>query len=281
MIKFGPAGNCKTFYDEGYKRTLQAPEWLKSKGLDAYEYSFGKGFTLPDETSVAIGKEMKKYGIAISVHAPYYINFATPLDENAEKSYGYVLESLRKLRLLGGNRLVVHPASQGKMERGEAIELCNKRLSILKEKIIEAGYSDMYICLETMGKSAQIGTYEEILDFCTIYEKYIPTFDFGHINALTQGSLKTKEDYKKIIDRSIEVIGREKTNIAHIHFSKIEYSSRGEVKHLTLEDDVYGPNFEPLAEILKEYNLNCTVISESKEYMGRDAKILKEIYLNL
>ena len=279
MIKFGPAGNCKTFYDEGYKRTLQAPEWLKNKGLDAYEYSFGKGFTLPDDTAIAIGEEMRKYGISISVHAPYYINFATPLDENAEKSYGYVLESLRKLRLLGGNRLVVHPASQGKMDRTEAVELCKKRLTILKEKIIEAGYTDMYICLETMGKSAQIGTYEEILDFCTIYEKFIPTFDFGHINALTQGTLKSKEDYRKIIDRSIEVIGREKTNIAHIHFSKIEYSSKGEVKHLTLEDEIYGPEFEPLAEILKEYDLNCTVISESKEYMARDAKILKDIYL--
>ena len=43
MIKFGPAGNCKTFYDEGYKRTIEAPKWLKEKGLDAYEYSFGKG----------------------------------------------------------------------------------------------------------------------------------------------------------------------------------------------------------------------------------------------
>jgi deoxyribonuclease-4 len=281
MIKFGPAGNCKTFYDEGYKRTLQAPMWLKEKGLDAYEYSFGKGFTLPDDTAVAIGEEMKKYGIAISVHAPYYINFATPLDENAEKSYGYVLESLRKLRLLGGNRLIVHPASQGKMEREEAVELCKKRLAILKDKIIEAGYDDMYICLETMGKSAQIGTYEEILDFCTIYDKYIPTFDFGHINALTQGTLKTKDDYKQIIDRSRAVIGVDRTNIAHIHFSKIEYSTKGEVKHLTLEDVVYGPEFEPLAEVLKEYDMSCTVISESKEYMARDAKILKDIYLNI
>lgn len=281
MVTFGPAGNCKTFYDEGHKRTLEAPKWLKEKGLDAYEYSFGKGFTLPDDTAVAIGEEMKKYGIAISVHAPYYINFATPIDEMAEKSYGYVLESLRKLKLLGGNRLVVHPASQGKMTREEAVALCKKRLAILKDKIIEAGYTDCYICLETMGKSAQIGTYEEILDFCTIYDKFIPTFDFGHINALTQGTLKTKADYQKIIDRSIEVIGRERTNIAHIHFSKIEYGARGEIKHLTLEDQIYGPEFEPLAEVLKEYNLDCRVICESREYMARDAKILKDIYTSI
>lgn len=278
MVTFGPAGNCKTFHDEGYKRTLEAPKWLKEKNLDAYEYSFGKGFTLPDDTAVLIGQEMKKYDIAISVHAPYYINFATPTEEMAEKSYNYVLESLRKLKLLGGNRLVVHPASQGKMTREEAVELTKKRLTILKDKIIENGYGDCYICLETMGKSAQIGTYEEILDFCTIYDKYIPTFDFGHINALTQGSLKTIDDYRKIIDRSIEVIGRERTNIAHIHFSKIEYGAKGEVKHLTLEDTLYGPEFEPLARLLKEYDLNCRVICESREYMARDAIILKNIY---
>ena len=281
MVKFGPAGNCKTFYDAGYKRTIEAPKWLSENNLDAYEYSFGKGITLSDETAIAIGEEMAKYNISMSIHAPYYINFATPTDEMVEKSYDYVLNSLHKLRLVGGNRLIVHPASQGKMTREEAVTLCKKRLSILKDKIIEAGFGDMYICIETMGKSAQIGTYEEVLDFCTIYDKYIPTFDFGHINALTQGTLKAKEDYRKIIDRSIEVIGRERTEIAHVHFSKIEYSTKGEVKHLTLEDNIYGPEFEPLAEVMKEYNLHNTVICESKEYMGRDAMILKSIYQSI
>ena len=281
MLKFGPAGNCVTFYDAGYKRTLEAPKWLKEMGLDAYEYSFGKGFTLPDATAVAIGEEMRKYGIAISVHAPYYINFATPTDEMAEKSYAYVLESLRKLKLLGGNRLVVHPASQGKMTREEAVALTKKRLTILKDKIIESGYTDMYICLETMGKSAQIGTYEEILDFCTIYEKFIPTFDFGHINALTQGTLKCYDDFKKILDRGIEVIGKERTQICHVHFSKIEYSQKGEVKHLTLDDNIYGPEFEPFAQVAKDYNLSGVVICESKDYQGRDAQRMHDMYLNI
>ena len=281
MVRFGPAGNDVTFYEAGYKHTYEAPIFLKSKGLTAYEYSFGRGILLKDDMAEKIGRAMKEADIAISIHAPYYINFATPTDEMAEKSYMYVLESLKKLRIIGGNRLVVHPASQGKMERRDAVELTKKRLHILKDKIIEAGYGDMYICLETMGKSAQIGTYEEILDFCTIYDKYLPTFDFGHINALTQGTLKTKEDYKKILDRSIEVIGLDRTKLAHIHFSKIEYGAKGEIKHLTLEDKVFGPEFEPLAELLKEYDMNSVVISESKEYMARDAEILKNIYENI
>ena len=37
MIRFGPAGNCKTFYEAGYKKSIEAPKWLKSIGLSAYE----------------------------------------------------------------------------------------------------------------------------------------------------------------------------------------------------------------------------------------------------
>ncbi len=280
MIKFGPAGNCKTFYDEGYKRTLEAPKWLKEKGLDAYEYSFGRGILLSDEMSKSIGEECAKYGVEISVHAPYFINFANPSDEEVEKSYAYVINSLKKLRLLGGNRLVVHTASCGKSAREDAIKLVYKRLEILKNKIIENGFGDMWICLETMGKSAQIGTYEEIIDMCKVYDKFMPTFDFGHINALTNGGLRSKEDYAKILDYLAKILPDERSKNIHVHFSKIEYAGKGEIRHLTLEDDKYGPEFEPLAQLLKERNISGVIISESKEYMARDAIILQDIYKN-
>ena len=67
-------------------------------------------------------------------------------------------------------------------------------------------------------------------------------------------------------------------NICHIHFSKIEFGSKGEIKHLTLEDDVYGPEFKPLAEAIKELNLNPVIVCESKEIMAQDALKLKQIY---
>ena len=88
MIKFGPSGNCESFYADGLKHSYQAAEWLSKKGLNAYEYSFGKGILLSDEMAAKIGEEMKKYGITISLHAPYFINFANPDDEMVEKSYG-------------------------------------------------------------------------------------------------------------------------------------------------------------------------------------------------
>ncbi len=281
MIKFGPSGNCESFYADGLKHSYQAAEWLSKKGLNAYEYSFGKGILLSDEMAAKIGEEMKKYGITISLHAPYFINFANPDDEMVEKSYGYVIDSLKKLRILGGTHLVVHPASCGKMERSEAVALTKKRLNILKDRIIAEGLYDMYVCLETMGKSAQIGTVDEILDFCTLFDHYMPTFDFGHNNALTGGTLKTDADYEDIIVKCLKTLGEYRTKNVHIHFSKIEYSSKGEVKHLTLADTKYGPEFEPLARVIKKYNLEPTVICESKGIMAIDAMKLKDIYYSV
>lgn len=278
MIKFGPSGICEMFVAEGYKTTLQMAKWLSEKGLNAYEYSFSKGVTLSDETAMAIADQMKKYNITISAHAPYFINFANVSDEMAYKSIGYVISSLKKLRVLGGNHLVVHPASLGKLDRNDAIKLTKERLLWLKDVIIENGLDDMYVCLETMGKMAQIGTYEEIIDFCTLFDHYIPTLDFGHINALTQGSLKTEEDYEKIIKYGIDKLGYDRMKNVHVHFSKIEYASKGEIRHLTFDDKIYGPEFLPLAKVIKKYNLEPVIICESRGTQTRDAILMKQMY---
>lgn len=278
MIKFGPAGNDKLFYDEGHKSTVEAPVWLKNMGLNAFEYSFGKGILLKDETAIDIANAMRDNGIQVSVHAPYFINFANPDDEMVEKSYNYVLNSLHKLKLLGGNRCIIHIGSCGKMDRAEALRLIEERLKILVEKVKDAGYNDMYLCIETMGKQAQIGTYKEIVDLCKVDDMVMPTFDFGHINALTGGTLKAKEDFEKIFDYCLENLGEYRTKNVHIHFSKIEFGAKGEIKHLTFEDEIYGPEFEPLAMVLKERGYSPVIICESKEVMAQDALKMKNIY---
>lgn len=278
MVKFGPAGNCETFYASGHKKTIEAGKWLNSLGLTHYEYSFGKGILLNDDTAKAIGDEFKKYNISVSVHAPYYINFACISDEQAEKNIDYVMRSIAKLRLLGGDRLIVHPASVGKMTRSEAVALTKQRLIDLANILSENNCDDILICLETMGKSAQIGTYEEIIDFCTIAPNFIPTFDFGHINALTQGSLKSEDDYLHIFNMAIDKLGFEKVKNCHIHFSKIEFGAKGEVKHLTLDDTVYGPDFEPLARAIKTLGLEPIIVCESHGIMAQDALKLQQIF---
>lgn len=278
MIKFGPSGNSEAFTLAGLVHTEDSAKWVADLGLNAFEYSFGRGVRITTEKANKIGEKMREYGIEISGHAPYYINFANPDDEMAEKSYGYVLDSARAVRDFGGKRVIIHPATQGKMERSEAVALTIERLKKLRDYIYLNGYQDMLFCLETMGKHAQIGTTEEIVEFCKVDKIYLPCIDFGHVNAREGGSLKRVEDFDKILDLMINELGYERVKHFHVHFSKIMYSSKGEIKHLTFEDDTYGPNFEPLALSLKKRGLEPVIICESAGTQDRDAKICKEIY---
>jgi deoxyribonuclease-4 len=161
------------------------------------------------------------------------------------------------------------------------VDLTIKRLETLKEYIYLNDLQDMIFCPETMGKQAQIGTVEEITEFCKIDPVYIPCIDFGHINAREQGSLKTVEDYKERLSYMIAELGKERMKHFHVHFSKIMYSVKGEIKHLTFEDDVYGPWFEPLAIALKELDLQPYIVSESAGTQAEDAKAMQDIYNKL
>ncbi len=280
-IKFGPSGACEKFHDSGFLHTEQAAAFVKNHGLDCFEYSFGRGVKMTEGKALSIAEAFQKEGIEISAHAPYFINFANPDDEMAAKSYGYVLDTARACKLMGGKRVVFHPAAQGKAERAEAVELTKDRLKILRDYLYLNDLGDMMICPETMGKLAQIGTVEEVTAFCEIDPIFTPCVDFGHINARENGSLKTKADYQSRLEYMLERLGYERMVNFHIHFSKIMYSAKGEIKHLTFEDEVYGPNFEPLAEALKELKLQPYIVSESAGTQTLDAAEMKKIYHRL
>lgn len=281
MIKFGPSGNSTAFALAGMQKSEQSAVWVKNLGLDCFEYSFGRGVLLSDERALSIGNAFKTEGVEISVHAPYYVNFSNPEQENAEKSYLYVLDSAKKLRFMGGKRVVFHPASQGKMKREEAVKLCLERLKTLKERVVSEGLDDLYFCPETMGKQGQIGTIEEITEFCSVADFYIPTVDFGHINARECGSLKTTEDFYSRLKYMIDRLGYEKMKNFHVHFSKIEYSAKGEVRHLTFEDQRYGPDYIPFLQAIKELKLEPYVICESAGTQDVDALTLKQAYSSI
>lgn len=280
MIKFGPSGNSQAFFDAGYTKSEDSAKWVKNLGLDCFEYSFGRGVNMSDAKAVELSAAFKDAGVEISVHAPYYINLANPDEEMAEKSVGYIINSAKKVLLLGGNRVVFHPASQGNATREDAVKLTKTRFNALCERIYKENLESVMFCPETMGKIAQIGTVEEITEFCKTDKVFTPCVDFGHVNAREQGSLKTEEDYERLLNYMIDGLGFERVKNFHVHFSKIEYSARGEVRHLTFEDTVYGPEFAPLSAALKKLGLEPYIVCESAGTQDVDALKMRKIYYN-
>lgn len=276
---FGPSGHSASFAAEGHSATTDMPPWLKARGLDIFEYSFGRGVNISSKSAEAIGEKCAEYGIEISVHAPYFINLASPEPDKAENSIRYITSSLKILKCFGGERCVFHAGAQGGAPREEAFARTKYMFAKTLETVAEnPDFDGLLVCPETMGKQAQIGTVEEIIELCKMGDNVYPCVDFGHVNALYGGSLKTAEDFELIVKKMFDGLGEQKTKNMHVHFSKIQYGAKGEIRHLTFADNVYGPDFEPFAEVIVKYGLTPHILSESAGTQAEDAAEMRDIY---
>lgn len=278
MIRFGPSGNSESFYEQGFKSSVQMPKWLRNMGLDAYEYQCNKGVKVSEGTARLIGEQAAANDIFLSIHAPYYISMASVEKEKRDNSKRYIIESMQAARWLGAKRIVVHTGSCSKISRESALSMA---IQVLKEAMQEAdaiGLGDITICPEVLGKLNQLGNLEEILEMCSIDERLIPTVDFGHLHARGLGCMNCVSDFDKVLEKIENVLGYERLKHLHCHFSRIEFTAGGEKKHWTLEDKQFGPEFEYLAEAILKKNMEPVIICESRDYMAEDALKLKKIY---
>lgn len=279
MINFGPSGRS----DEENEKKLSAIDFAKKlfeNGLTTCEYPLTYGTNISDEKAKEIGDAFKTYNISLSVHAPYYINFATQDENKLMASIGYLMESVKKAVVMGADRVVFHTGSLVGQTREDALKNTIKGVKLFLDELDKQNIKGVYICPETMGKHGQLGTPEEVASLCELDERIIPTIDFGHINAYTLGELRTEEQYAKILKLFIEEL---KKNEIHIHFSRIEYSSKGEKKHLNFSSDAeYGPDYKIFLKALSKYKeKNIRVISESAGEQTKDSKIMLQYYKNV
>ncbi len=277
-IAFGPAGNADSFSAAGYKSSKDAPKFLSDMGLNAYEYQCGNGVTVKEQGARSIGENARRFGVRLSLHAPYYISRSGEEESKRRGSLKYFLQCGEAARWMGADRIVFHPGGLGKSTRDEALARSKDTLSYVIREMDAAGFSDVALCPEVMGKINQVGTLEEVLDMCLLDERLIPCVDFGHLNARTMGSLAAKEDFEKVFDIMENAIGHERTRRFHAHFSKIQYGKGGEIRHLTFRDEVFGPSFEPLAEVLAGRGYEPTIICESSGTQAEDAAEMMRIY---
>lgn len=278
MIRFGPAGNCDRFYGEGLKSSQQAPAWIAAQGLDAYEYAAGHGVSIKEETARSIGAAAKDHGIAVSIHAPYYINCGSFEEDKQLSSIDYLLKSARAVDWMGGNRVIFHVGSPGKRRREEAFEGACKVVTAARAALDEAGYEHILLCPETMGRPSQIGTLDEILTLCKNDDRMLPTIDFGHLHSAGCGCMTDEAAFDRVLEQMIAALGIDRCRHFHAHFSKIAYTAKGEKMHMTFADTDYGPDFVHLAPGLKKFGLMPTIICESRGTQADDARIMKEIY---
>ncbi len=279
--KFGPAGTGESFSAMGYKNSLDVPQYITRMGLDCFEYQCGRGVNISEEKAKELGKRAAQAGIFLSVHAPYYISMSSVEKEKRLHSVDYILASAKAVHAMGGNRIVVHTGSCGKISREQALELAKDTMHLALSALDQAGLSEIHICPETMGKVNQLGTLQEVLELCKLDERLFPCIDFGHLNARDQGCFKTFSDYEAVFLAVRNQLGSDRLGCFHSHFSKIEYTVGGEKRHLTFADQIYGPDFQPVMELTAKYGCDAVFVCESAGTQAEDAKTMKDYYKTL
>ena len=223
--RFGPAGNAESF---PYKSSAEAPRWLAGLGLDCYEYQCGKGVNVGEETARKIGAAAREAGIALSLHAPYFINLANPDPDSLKKTIGYITAACQAADWMGATRVVIHSGALMKRTRRQAQDIALHSLKEVVSACDGAGFGHITLCPETMGKINQLGDLDEVLELCTLDERLTPCVDFGHLYARSLGELEGREACVQMLDRIQAVLGEERAPASTATFPRSSSPPTGE-----------------------------------------------------
>ena len=258
-IFLGPAGipisSSGSTTQEGIKRVADL-------GLNAMEIEFVHGVNMSIGSARAAGKIAKELDILLSVHAPYYINLCNP--EKAEASKKRIIDSCERAHHLGAWIVVFHPGFYGSSKEN-AFNMVLEACESMSEKIEREGWN-VYLGLETTGKSSQFGTMEENAGVHKKIKRCIPVVDFSHIYARNNGRISFGEVLEKMAELRLPRY--------HCHFSGIEYTEKGEKRHLEISSK--RPDFGELAKSLVKSNIKeIAIISESPLLEQDSLKMIK------
>jgi len=240
------------------------PKLLHEEGLDAFEYQavrWGPKPQMKQDRAVKLGEEARKNDVRLSMHGSYFINFSGKKDV-VEASKQRLIASATAADWMGAYVVVFHTGFYGKFEKSFAFQSCLTALKEVSEQIRCLGLK-VKLGPETMGRKFQVGSIDEILTICQEVEGTQLVIDWGHLHARNLGAFKKMEDMRAVAEKVEQKLGTEALKNMHCHFSKIEFTSQGEKRHHTLDEQRYGPDFRMLAEVIADFNLHPTMICES------------------
>ena len=233
-----------------------------------------------EDTARKVGQAAREAGIALSLHAPYFINLANPDPAALDRTIGYITGACLAADQMGATRVVIHSGALMKRTRREALDIALASLEQVIRACDEAGFGHLTLCPETMGKLGQLGDLDEVLELCRVDARLIPCVDFGHLYARTLGELDGGAAMEGILDKLERALGEERASRFHSHFAHIQFTPNGGEKcHRTFADDGgYGPAWEPLAAAVARRGWSPTFICESAGTQAEDALTMKKIY---
>jgi deoxyribonuclease-4 len=253
--------------------SISGVERIEELGLGCMELEFVRGVKMGESAAKEVGKAASKLGIALSVHAPYFINLNSEEEKKVQASVERIMDSARVGYLCGAKDVVFHAAYYHK---DSAKEVYRKVKSLLGEMVQKLREENVGVRLrpETTGKPTQFGTLEETLNLSQEVDNVLPCIDFAHIHART-GKYNSFQEFSEILERVEDALGREGVEDLQVHVSGIDYGVKGEKKHLILRESDF--RYQELLKAFREFGAKGLIICESPNLEG-DALLLQDSY---
>lgn len=274
---FGVAG-VPTNYKGKFKDMFN---WLRSMNLNAFEIQCVYGFKMSD-VNKEIYKKEKQEGFNFSIHAPYYINLGSLNKDVVERSKANMKQGIELAKSVGVNRIIFHPGGgHDNTEEGRKIAV-NQLIDAVNEFTSDVDMGSVRLYPEIGGKTASLGSLDEIIEICKRCEYCYPCIDIAHLHAREVGSIVSKEVLREKLEK-IKAQIPEKFKHIHFHAYTIQYNDKGEVKHLmhgenVADGSVGRPNLDDFIELLKEMEISPWVISEASDTQEIGAKYMRDTY---
>jgi deoxyribonuclease-4 len=276
--RFGPAGVPPLFRVLG-ARLSDVPGLLREEGLDAFEYQavrWGQKPQMKKEDAENLGSEAGKNDVLLSLHGSYYVNLCGK-KEVVEASKRRLVACATAANWMGAYVVVFHMGFYGRLEKSYAFRTCVNALKDIVATMNSLGIRNVKLGPETMGRIFQLGTLDEILTICEEVEQTQVVIDWGHLHARHRGLFKKIDDFRAVIEEVEKRLGTQAVKDMHCHFTKIEFTDKGERRHHILDETKYGPDFQLLAEVIAEYNLRPVIICETP-ILDVDAMKMRDIF---
>ncbi len=239
--------------------TVGGVHYAASLGLDALELAWVQGVRVGEAACAAIRAAAEERNVALSVHAPYYINLNAE-DEKWPRLRRYLMDAAHYGHLAGATDIVFHPGTYFGRPAQQVLERVLPRLQACVDELRAAG-NPVLLRPETSGKAAMLGSLADVLEMAKI-PGVVPCLDFAHLHArLGDGSMNTYEEWMDALAVYRQALGEEAMHSLHIHLSGIEYGPKGEKNHIVMEEA--DLNFRDLMRALRDSGASGRILCES------------------
>lgn len=257
MLHFAVAGVPASTPGSG--GTVKGLHHAHSLGISAMEMEWVQRVPKNPERIQEIKKTAEELNIYLTVHAPYFINLNAREPEKLAASKVRIWDALEMAEKAGAHSVCVHPAFYLGMDPAIVFENVREATKDIMSKKDDL-FPNVNLAYETMGKISQFGTLEEVLKISEEFKIY-PTVDTAHMHARTNGAWNSKKEWNELFDIYQKYLGKNSLQTMHMHYSGIEYTEKGERKHLPLQES--DANWKDFLLVIKDREIGGSLVCES------------------